>query len=75
MRAVGYCQDYVIVTRRKGWCGLRPGDKFTCETEATRFWYASDAFAKRDTDMLSAKTHSQPNMPGVRPGMKIKKSE
>ena len=41
VRAVGYCQDYVIVTRRKGWCGLRPGDKFTCETEATRFWYAS----------------------------------
>ena len=41
VRAVGYHQNYVIVTRRKGWYGLGPGDKFTCETKATRFWYAS----------------------------------
>lgn len=41
VRAVGYHQNYVIVTRRMGWCGLGPGDKFTCETKATRFWYAS----------------------------------
>ena len=41
VRAVGYHQNYVIVTRRNGWCGLGPGDKFTCETKDTHFWYAS----------------------------------
>lgn len=37
---VGYCSDRVIITRRRGWHGLDCEDKFTCETKATRFWYA-----------------------------------
>ena len=41
VRVVGYCSDKVIIVYRRGWWGLDPEDKFTCETEATHFWYAS----------------------------------
>ena len=41
VRAVGYNQNHVIVTRRKGWRGLDSEDKFTCETKAKRFWYVT----------------------------------
>lgn len=42
VRVVGYHSGgQVIVTRRKGWHGIGPEDKFTCKTKATRFWYAS----------------------------------
>lgn len=42
MRVVGYHSGgQVIVTRRKGWYGIGPEDKFTCKTEAKRFWYVA----------------------------------
>lgn len=41
VRTVGYHQNHVIVTHRKGWHGLDPEDKFTCETKAKRFWYVT----------------------------------
>ena len=39
VRVVGYCSDKVIITRRGGWHDLDSEDKFTCKTEANRFWY------------------------------------
>lgn len=41
VRAVGYHQNHVIVTCRKGWYSLDPEDEFTCETKAKRFWYVT----------------------------------
>lgn len=41
VRAVGYHQNHVIVTHKKGWYCLDPEDKFTCETKAKRFWYVT----------------------------------
>lgn len=42
VRVVGYrSNDQVIITRRKGWLFIGPEDKFTCETKAKRFWYAT----------------------------------
>ena len=40
VRVVGYCSDKVIIVYRRGWWGLDYEDKFTCKTEANRFWYA-----------------------------------
>ena len=40
VRVVGYRSDKVIIAYRRGWYGLDCEDKFTCETKATRFWYA-----------------------------------
>lgn len=39
VRVVGYCDNFVIVTHRKGWCNISPADKFTCKTKANMFWY------------------------------------
>lgn len=41
VRAVGYRQNYVIVTHRKGWSNNDPENNFTCETKAKRFLYVT----------------------------------
>ena len=47
VRVVGYRSydqpesGHVIVACKKGWYGLDPEDKFTCETKAKRFWYVT----------------------------------